>query len=364
MKGALLWLSGILLIALAPAVAGAAVIKVDPSVDDLEAVVESATTGDVLELMKGTHSVSATISVPGGVTITADPAAPHGSVVVQGGDNSARLNIFESTASDITISGLKFVPASEATLGGRAVWLALGGGDLVFNDNIVQEFTDALFAVSLSSGNLEFRNNSITVVDRDPDANDGFLGGNAALTVLFCNLASLDASGNRIHGPGRNVERFIAVSGVIVFNDTQSIGAIDVWNNGVKNFDMGIFSSGEVGAGGADIAENRLESNGAGVAVGQVPDPDITIPTPAESTRIEKNRVTGNDIGLLIASNALGTFIDANQIAGNRYFAVLDDAASGETTFGDNLIRGKDANTVPPIPPGKAFDPVTGPVAD
>ena len=338
-----------------------ATITVDPATDDLKTTIESAATGDILELLKGTHVVTAEINIPSGVAIMADPAAPHGTVVVQGGNNSTRLTIFRSIGSDITISGLKFVPDPAASLGGRAVWVPNGGENLGFNDNIVDRFTDAVFAFFQTGGDLEFLNNLVTIVDRDPDANNGFLGGNAALTVLFANLDSLNASGNTIHGPGRNVNRFIAVVGIIVFNTTQTIGTIDYLNNAIKNFDFGIFSSGQVGFDNAHIAENRINTNGAGIGVGQVPDPDITIPTPAESTSIINNRITGNDIGVLIAANAMGTFLDRNQIAGNSEAAIIDDAVAGETTFGDNLIRGKDTGNRPNLPPGMAFDPVTGP---
>ncbi len=345
-----------------PLAALAATVTVSPF-DNLKTKVEGATSGDMVELLKGTHVVIAEINIPTGVSIMADPAAPHGTVVVQGGNNSTRLTIFRSTGSGITISGIKFVPDPAATLGGRAVWVPVGGENLTFNDNIVDRFTDAVFALLQTGGTLEFRNNRVTIVDRDPAANNNFLGGNAALTVLFADLDALDASGNTVHGPGRNVSRFIAVVGIIVFNTTQTIGRVDIWNNAISNFDLGIFSSGQVGLDGATIAENRLHSNGAGIEVGQVPDPDITIPTPAESTTLFKNRITGNDFGVIIAANAMGTTLTRNQIAGNSEAAIIDDAATGETTIGDNLIRGKDTGNRPNLPPGKAFDPVIGPPA-
>lgn len=239
--------------------------------------------------------------------------------------------------------------------------MAQGGGNLTFNDNIVDKFTDAVFAFFQSGGSVNFRNNWVTVIDRDPNANSGLLGGNAALTILFANLDSADASGNTIHGPGRNVSRDIAVTGLIIFNTTQTIGSIDIWNNAISNFDFAVFSSGEVGISGARISENRLHTNGAGVGVGQVPDPSITIPTPADNTRVSQNRITGNDFGIIVAANAVKTTISRNQIAGNREAAILDLAAAGETTVGDNLIRGKDTGNQPAIPPGMAFDPVVGP---
>lgn len=343
--------------------AKAATIVVEPT-DDLESAVENANAGDVVELKKGTHSVTcspgeACITIPSEVTIMADPAAPPRSVVIEGGDNTNRINIFESNGTDITISGIKFVPDPMAPNGGRAVWVAGGGGNLTFNDNVVQQFTDAVFAFSQTTGEIGFINNVVELIDRDPDSSNGFLGGNAAFTALFVDLANFEAAGNVVHGPGRNVDRFIAVTGVIVFNsDTDVIDDIDIWNNAVSNVDIAIFSSGGV-TNTSDIAENRLHTNGAGILVGQVPPPDITDPTPAVNTNVLQNRISGNDFGLIIADNAIDTFIDRNQIAGNSEAAFIDDGT--DTLFGQNLIRGKDTGT-PTFPPGLAFDPVTGPV--
>lgn len=206
---------------------------------------------------------------------------------------------------------------------------------------------------------MKFINNIVDLIDRDPDSNSGFLGGNAAFTALFVNLTNFEAAGNIVHGPGRNVDRFIAVSGIIIFNsETHVIVDIDIWNNAISNVDIAIFSSGAV-TNTSDIAENRLHTNAAGVLVGQVPPPDITDPTPAVNTNVLQNRISGNDFGLIIASNATDTFIDRNQIAGNSVAAVVDDGTN--TTFGKNLIRGKDTGT-PTFPPGLAFDPVTGPI--
>lgn len=356
----------------------AGTIIVNPG-DDLKAAVEGASAGDVIELTKGTHVVPDTfcpappasctlITIPGGVSIMADPAAPHGTVVIEGGSNSERNTLFGSTGTNITVSGLKFVPEAGATMGGRAVWVPIGGaGDLVFNDNIVDRFTDAVFAVAQTGGTIEFRNNTVTIVDRDPAANNGFLGGNAALTVLFANLESLDASGNQIHGPGRNVERFIAVVGLVIFNTTHTIETVAFWNNAVNGFDIGIFTSGEVGGGtGVTVAENRVHNNGTGIQAGQVPDPDITIPTPADETIIAKNRITGNSQGVFLDTNASNTTIEENQIAGNVDGTIIDNGTS--TTIGENLIRGKSSDTavtIPPaLPPGNQFDPVTGRVED
>ena len=344
----------------------AATIIVNPG-DDLKSAVEGAAPNDVVELRQGIHPVSCAagtncITIPSGVTIMADATAPQGTVVVQGGDNSLRITLFSSTGTDITVSGLKFVPDPSAAMGGRAVWFAQGGGNLVFNDNIVKQFTDAVFARNQTVGDIQFRNNDVTIVDRDPAANNGFIGGNAALTVLFAELDRLNASGNTIHGPGRNVERFVAVTGVIVFNTSQTVGSMDIWNNAIKGFDFAIFTSGQVGEDGVAIMENRLHSNGVALGVGQVPDPDITIPTPACCTNIVQNRITGNDIGILIAENAEDTNINRNQIAGNREAPIIDDTGGSTTTIGDNLIRGKNSGYRPPIPPGMAFDPVTGPV--
>lgn len=347
------------------AAAQAATVFVEPG-DDLEAAVEGASAGDVVELKQGTHPVTcaagtACIDIPDGVTIMADPAAPHGSVVVEGGDNTNRVQVFASGGTDITISGIRFVPDPNAPNGGRAVWVPAGGGDLTFNDNIVERFTDAVFARGQTSGSLEFLNNVVTLIDRDPASNSGFLGGNAAFTVLIADVDAVEAAGNVVHGPGRNVDRFIAVTGIIIFNFAGFvIDDIDIWNNAVSNVDFAIFSSGGV-TNTADIAENRLHTNGAGIAVAQVPPPDITDPTPAENTNLLQNRISGNDFGVIIDTNAEDTFLDRNQIAGNPGAAVLDLAAAGETTFGTNLIRGKDTGT-PDVPPGRAFDPVTGSV--
>jgi len=110
----------------------ATVITVDPATDDLKTKIESAIAGDVVELLKGTHVVptpgtagpnvsTCLIDIPAGVTIMADPSAPHASVVVQGGDNSRRATVFCSTGAGITISGIRFVPAADAANGGRAV---------------------------------------------------------------------------------------------------------------------------------------------------------------------------------------------------------------------------------------------------
>jgi len=348
----------------APAQANAGTIVVEPT-DDLESAVENAGFGDVVELKQGTHLVtclpedSPCITIPSGVTIMADPGAPPRSVVVEGGDNTNRIIPFGSTGTDIEISGIKFEPDSMAPNGGRAVWLALGGGDLLFNDNVVHQFTDAVFARGQTTGEIKFINNVVELVDRDPDSNNGFLGGNAAFTALFVNLTNFEAAGNVVHGPGRNVDRFIAVTGVIVFNfDTQTIDDIDIWNNAISNVDIAIFSSGGV-TNTSVIAENRLHSNGAGVVVGQVPPPDITDPTPAVNTNVLQNRISGNNFGLFIASNATDTFIERNQIAGNSDAAFIDDGTN--TVFGENLIRGKDTGT-PDTPPGLAFDPVTGSV--
>lgn len=136
--------------------ATAATIIVEPT-DDLETAIETASAGDVVELKQGTHSVTCLaetncITIPSGVTIMADPAAPPRSVVVEGGDNTNRISIFESSGTDITISGIKFVPDPAAPNGGRAVWVPGGGGDLMFNDNVVHQFTDAVFAFSQTTG--------------------------------------------------------------------------------------------------------------------------------------------------------------------------------------------------------------------
>jgi hypothetical protein len=352
---------GILVLAGTMSSGHGAIITVDPAVDDLKLTVESADAEDALELLKGVHTVDEEIIIPSDITIMADPTAPHGSVVVQGGNNSTKLTLFRSSGSEITISSIRFEPDPDASLGGRAVWVPNGGGNLTFSDNIVNQFTDAVFAFGQTSGTLEFRNNDVTIVDRDPDANNGFLGGNAGLTVLFAELSNLNASGNTIQGPGRNVNRFIAVSGIIVFNISQTIGSINLWNNNIKGFDIGLFTSGKVSTEGATLAENSLHNNGAGVVVGQVPPPDITDPTPAENTMIEKNRITGNDIGVLIDENSNDTLISRNQIAGNRAAQIIDNAPDGETTIGENLIRGKNTDNPPSLPPGRAFDPVTAP---
>ena len=361
-----------------------------------------------------TYVLSQTIVLPGTVTITKWPDAP-GTITIQAGTNidpdttttfcahppgnPGTRNVFCSSGKDfITIADLNFVPFSGVTVvknppdpsSGREVWAVKNGGStLIFRDNTVSNFTDALF-VEGGGSFLHFLNNGVNLADRYPlscTCSNNVMcscGGNAAFTVAHGSGAqsNVEFDGNTVVGPGASIARAFAVVGGIVYDDQSQVTSVEMKNNRVSQCDHGLFISaiGNCGTATCDntVSGNTGSNNGNGLTIsrgnnpsgGPSCSPAGPSPLPASGMSITKNTFNSNNYdGGCIASytgvpgNPSPSLIMNNNIFnGNKNQCLENYSGVGPngSSPGNNICRGPGNNGPPPAPPGKGVNPGRG----
>lgn len=307
------------------------------------------------------------IDLPSGISIMPAPAT-IGAVVIQAGTNNpsnSNRNVFESSGvSDITIEGISFIPLSgdtnvvnpPTTASGRAVWKATGGSNLTFNNNIVTNFTDALFHQSNGlSSYIQFLNNSVTLSDRLSTT-----GGNAAFTaqiqIATDGYNNLDLNGNTVSCPGAQIARSTAIVGLIASRLIDALTVpptidgtmtdVDMNNNRISQCSHGlvIYTSGPAN----NVVGNRSNANGNGLTVGDLSS-DITI---------IKNVFNGNGYdgacvpnGGACPGTGATVSMTGNVLNGNKFSCVQPLTPYSST----NVCRGPQNGGNPGAPPGQTI---------